>query len=52
MAKDEKPTEDLNTVADQTMKQARGAMERLSRFLSKNYVSFTLGGHRANKENS
>ena len=36
MAKDEKPSEELSTVASQTMKQARGAMENYLDFFQKN----------------
>ena len=47
MAKEKTPSEDVGTVAGQTMEQARGAMENYLNFFQKKYVSSTLGGHGA-----
>ena len=50
MAKDEKPTEDLNTMADQTMKQARGAMESYLDFFQKTMSASPWAGTELTKK--
>jgi hypothetical protein len=48
MAKDEKPSEDLSTVAGQTIKQARGAMESYLNFFQKSMSASPLAGTELN----
>jgi phasin family protein len=50
MAKDEKPSEELSTVASQTMKQARGAMENYLDFFQKNMSASPWAGAELNKK--
>src|ERR1035437_3983992 len=50
MAKDEKPSEDLSTMAGQTMKQARGAMENYLDFFQKNMSASPWAGVELNKK--
>ena len=50
MAKDEKPSEDLNTVAGQTMKQARGAMENYLDFFQNTMSASPWAGTELNKK--
>ena len=50
MAKNDKPTEDLSTVAGQTMKQARGAMENYLDFFQKNMSASPWAGVELNKK--
>jgi hypothetical protein len=50
MAKDEKPSEDLSTMAGQTMKQARGAMENYLDFFQKNMSASPWAGTELNKK--
>ena len=50
MAKDEKPSEDLSTVAGQTMKQARGAMENYLDFFQKTMSASPWAGTELNKK--
>jgi phasin len=48
MAEDKKPSEDLSTVAGETMKQARGAMENYLDFFQKNMSASPLAGTELN----
>src|ERR1035437_7794970 len=50
MAKDENPSEDLSTMAGQTMKQARGAMENYLDFFQKNMSASPWAGAELNKK--
>jgi phasin family protein len=50
MAKNDKPTEDLSTVAGQTMKQDRGAMENYLDFFQKNMSASPWAGVELNKK--
>ena len=50
MAKNDKPSEDLSTVAGQTMKQARGAMENYLDFFQKNMSASPWAGAELNKK--
>src|SRR5476649_1964110 len=50
MAKDEKPSEDLSTVAEETMKQARGAMENYLDFFQKNMSASPWAGTELSKK--
>ena len=50
MAKDEKPSEDLSTVAGHTMKQARGAMENYLDFFQKTMSASPWAGTELNKK--
>jgi phasin family protein len=50
MAKNDKPTEDLSTVAGQTMKQARGAMENYLDFFQNNMSASPWAGVELNKK--
>jgi phasin len=50
MAKDEKPSEDLSTVAGQTMEQARGAMENYLNFFQKSMSASPWAGTELNKK--
>jgi hypothetical protein len=50
MAKDEKPSEDLSTMASQTMKQARGAMENYLNFFQKSMSASPWAGTELNKK--
>ena len=50
MAKNEKPSEDLSTVAGQTIKQARGAMENYLDFFQKNMSASPWAGAELNKK--
>ena len=50
MAKDEKPSEDLSTVAGHTMKQARGAMENYLNFFQKSMSASPWAGTELNKK--
>jgi phasin family protein len=48
MAKSEKPSEDLSTMAGETMKQARGAMENYLNFFQKSMSASPLAGTELN----
>jgi phasin family protein len=50
MAKDEKPSEDLSTVAGQTMEQAREAMENYLNFFQKSMSASPWAGTELNKK--
>jgi phasin family protein len=50
MAKNEKPSEDLSTVAGETMKQARGAMENYLDFFQKNISASPWAGTELTKK--
>ena len=50
MAKDTKPSEDLSTMASQTMKQATGAMENYLNFFQKNMSASPWAGTELNKK--
>jgi len=50
MAEDKKPSEDLNTAAGQTMKQARGAMENYLDFFQKSMSASPWAGTELNKK--
>src|ERR1039457_797522 len=50
MAKDEKPSEDLSTMAGQTMKQARGAMENYLDFFQKSMSASPWAGTELSKK--
>jgi hypothetical protein len=50
MAEDKKPSEDLSTVAEETMKQARGAMENYLDFFQKNMSASPWAGTELNKK--
>ena len=50
MAKNEKPSEDLSTVAGQTIEQARGAMENYLDFFQKNMSASPWAGAFLNKK--
>ena len=50
MAKNDKPTEDLSTVAGQTMKQARGAMENYLEFFQKSMSASPWAGTELSKK--
>jgi hypothetical protein len=50
MAKNEKLSEDLSTVAGQTIKQARGAMENYLDFFQKNMSASPWAGAELNKK--
>ena len=50
MAKDEKPSEDLSTIASQTIEQARGAMENYLNFFQKNMSASPWAGTELNKK--
>ena len=50
MAKDEKPSEDLSTVAGQTMEQAREAMENYLNFFQKTMSASPWAGTELNKK--
>ena len=50
MAEDKKPSEDLSTVAGETMKQARGAIENYLDFFQKNMSASPWAGAELNKK--
>ena len=50
MAKDTKTSEDLSTVAEQTIKQARGAMENYLDFFQKSMSASPWAGTELNKK--
>ncbi len=50
MAKDEKPSEDLSTMAGQTMKQASGAMENYLNFFQKSMSTSPWAGTELSKK--
>ena len=50
MAEDKKPSEDLSTVAEETMKQARGAMENYLDFFQKSMSASPWAGTELNKK--
>ena len=50
MAKDTKPSEDLSTMASQTIKQARGAMENYLDFFQKSMSASPWAGTELNKK--
>ena len=50
MAKNEKPSADLSTVAGETMKQARGAMENYLDFFQKNISASPWAGTELTKK--
>ena len=50
MAKDEKPTENLNAMAGQTIEQARGAMENYLNFFQKTMSAAPWAGTELNKK--
>jgi phasin len=50
MGKDEKPSEDLSTMAGQTMKQARGAMESYLDFFQKSMSASPWAGTELSKK--
>jgi len=50
MAKDTKPSEDLSTMASQTMKQASGAMENYLNFFQKTMLASPWAGAELNKK--